>query len=493
MSAIGFSRFRVRWALFALVGVGPLLGAAPQPGGGVREKSQARAAEKVEQSRYALRYVGAGAAARILRELLAGRDIRVAVDDRTNSLLVRGPADKVTQATALLKAIDVPGEVRDLRPELRTFPLKEVEPDAALEQALRLAVGREGKFVVDRRRRVVLASGDRKTLDSVAALLSALATLRERKAEPAGDLRVSVFWLVGEGRRGAPRLPDELKEAAAELGKLGLDGLRLAGRISVALTGAAPFESSGTVSVRVPCEFCVSGSAAGQKDKAELQLSLRVTGGGRRSAHRIAGLRTRVTVPYGKPVVLGAAPADGTPSAFVVKVEREGAKAAAFEFRAAPWGTVFRWLSDKTGLPVVADSRPTGAFTFVPTPGRSYRIPEIVDILNEALAGQRWILIRRQRSFALLPADEKVDPTFLPRVTRPEGLDEHGRTELVSMMIPLRSLSAEDVAPDIKKMLGPFGEVTVLRRPNRLLVQDRAGNVRRVYQVIKDIDKPKGR
>jgi type II secretory pathway component GspD/PulD (secretin) len=204
-----------------------------------------------------------------------------------------------------------------------------------------------------------------------------------------------------------------------------------------------------------------------------------------------------VTAPLDRPLVLGTVPVETLKSAFVVQVQRRKpagpsttpGKSGAFEFREAPWGQVFAWLSDRTGLPVVAPSRPVGTFTFVPPrPDKTYGVPEVVDVLNEALVAQKYLLLPREHSFLLVAADEKVDPDLVPRV-RPEDLEQRGRTELVSLVVPLKRTPVEEIAPEVKKMLGPFGEVVVLKKGNLLTLQDTAGNLRRVYQVLQELEK----
>ena len=48
---------------------------------------------------------------------------------------------------------------------------------------------------------------------------------------------------------------------------------------------------------------------------------------------------------------------------------------------------------------------------------------EVVDLLNEAMMQQKFILIRRQVSFYIHPSDEKLDGTVVPRI----DLDELAR------------------------------------------------------------------
>jgi RNA polymerase sigma factor (sigma-70 family) len=160
----------------------------------------------------------------------------------------------------------------------------------------------------------------------------------------------------------------------------------------------------------------------------------------------------------------------------------------ALEMRDKPWASVFEWYSDLTSLPYIGTVKPTGTFTFVPAPGkRQYTLEEITDFLNEALLAQKYLLVRRDASFTVLPAEEKIDPSLLPRVGV-DDLEKRGKTELVTVMLALANLTAKELAPDVKKLLGPFGEVVVLEKANQFILQDTAGNLRRICQTIKDVE-----
>lgn len=163
-----------------------------------------------------------------------------------------------------------------------------------------------------------------------------------------------------------------------------------------------------------------------------------------------------------------------------------------FEFRDKRWPEVLEWLSEQTGLPVITVQKPTGTFTFVAPKvngqPREYTIPEIIDIINEALTQQKFMLIRREASFTIVAADEQVDRAILPRV-RAEDLPNRGKTEMVQTVLQLTNLVAEDMVPEVRKMMGPFGEVTALNAANQLLMQDTAGNLVRIIKTIDDIEK----
>jgi type II secretory pathway component GspD/PulD (secretin) len=169
---------------------------------------------------------------------------------------------------------------------------------------------------------------------------------------------------------------------------------------------------------------------------------------------------------------------------------REPEKSVAFEMRDKPWSAVLEWLADQSGLPVSTNFKPTGTFTFIAPKAsseRRYTISQVIDILNEALINQKYLLIRRDQSIIIVPSDEKIDPAILPRLNV-EDLEYRGKSELAQVVLPLKSLVAEDLKPEIKPMMGPFGEVVAMARANQLVLQDTVGNLRRVIRIIGDIE-----
>jgi type II secretory pathway component GspD/PulD (secretin) len=179
------------------------------------------------------------------------------------------------------------------------------------------------------------------------------------------------------------------------------------------------------------------------------------------------------------------------PKAEPPKPKREPLKTYQFEKRDQPWKQVFEWLSDTTGLPFIGVNYPTGTFTYVGGGKKAHTIPEIIDIINEALLTNKdtnkYILIRRDRSLTLMPADDPIDPYLLKHVTA-EDLDDLGQTELVKITFTLRSLVAEDVGPGVQKMMGPFGKVTVVPGANQLVMTDTVGNLKSILKTFQPLD-----
>jgi type II secretory pathway component GspD/PulD (secretin) len=175
------------------------------------------------------------------------------------------------------------------------------------------------------------------------------------------------------------------------------------------------------------------------------------------------------------------------------KEEKKPEKLISFSMSEKPWGSVFTWLTEQTGKPLITNYKPTGSFTFISPPKKKYTIPEIIDIINDGLiansATQKYYLINRERSFTIVPADEKIDPSNLDSLKSPEELTSRGRTELVRVTFPLKTLVAEDVAPEVKKMMGPFGDVVAMNTANQLILQDTVANLLRIKKTLDDVEK----
>jgi general secretion pathway protein D len=167
-------------------------------------------------------------------------------------------------------------------------------------------------------------------------------------------------------------------------------------------------------------------------------------------------------------------------------------KKVRFEFRDKRWSEVLEWLVDQTGMQVISPTKPAGTFTFIAPKvngvPREYTIPEVIDIINEALSQQRYMLIRREASYTIIAADDVINDWILPRILA-EDLPTRGKTEMVSVVLQLNSLVAEDMVPEVRKMMGPFGDVVALTKSNQLLMKDTAGNLMRIVTTINDIEK----
>jgi type II secretory pathway component GspD/PulD (secretin) len=485
---------RFRFARAALVGgAALLLLAVPGP------------AQQPEKATHVLRLKHASAtqALRVVQKVmgdlvgLKGK-ITVAADERTNTLVMQGLPPDVLAVAKLVEQIDVPGREGPPRaaPEIQVFPLGGLDPDRGVEEALRLVLPPPARFTIDRARRTVLVHGSPEAVAGARAVLSRLEEVASDAASRR-PVRVRVFWLVSAAAdEKSPALPEPIRQAAGELESLGVVRPQAAAELAAFVTPGSPFEINGQARLGAPYRLALTGSLTESRGSVQLDVHFTASGPSGRRGGEVGGLHTRLAVPVGRPVVLGALPVDGRPSALVAVVgaappaakPKPRPKKFTFEMRKQPWGKVLEWLSDQSGLPLIALHRPTGTFNFTPPKGQKYTLAEIQDILNEALLAKKYLLVRRDKSLQLFPADERIDPSLVPRV-EPADLAGLPKTQLAQVLIPVRGAVAMDLAHEVRGLLGPFGQVTVLGQSNQLLLLDTAANLRAVYAVLQAVGK----
>ncbi len=164
-------------------------------------------------------------------------------------------------------------------------------------------------------------------------------------------------------------------------------------------------------------------------------------------------------------------------------------KPVSYKFDKASWDSVFTWFAKVSGLQLITTDKPTGTVTLAI---ENKTIPEVIDLINEALTGEKYVLVRREQSFGLYPAGEKIPVEYIRRIPA-DQLPKQGQTEVVQTVLPLRTVAAEDIVPQIKqgKLLTNFGEVAAFG-PSSLIVTDKVANIRNIVQAIKDIEDEKG-
>ncbi|HMP59374.1 MAG TPA: secretin N-terminal domain-containing protein, partial [Gemmatales bacterium] len=176
-------------------------------------------------------------------------------------------------------------------------------------------------------------------------------------------------------------------------------------------------------------------------------------------------------------------------------------KTFSFEMRDQPWDKVLEWLGNNTGVPVVSPYKPQNTLNFFGTVKKSqYTIPEVIDLLNDALlaqATQKLLIVRRPTSILVVLADDPqaIDASLLPQLTvedldvdKPVIEQRYGRTEMARVLFSLKTLSPAEAQVDLKNITSPFGKVTPVARGNRILVQDMVGSLRRVKKFLDEVD-----
>jgi RNA polymerase sigma-70 factor (ECF subfamily) len=158
-------------------------------------------------------------------------------------------------------------------------------------------------------------------------------------------------------------------------------------------------------------------------------------------------------------------------------------KRYSFSMKDKPWKEVIDWFADQSGLAFSGVYKPTGNFTFVSPPGKQYTLPEIIDILNESLMPQKYILITRTQTFTLWPADERLSDGPKGSVSI-EDLPKYGKSEIVRVNVRVKSGKAADLAPDLRKQMSAWGDVIVIEPTNQLILIDTVASLREIVKTL---------
>ncbi len=167
------------------------------------------------------------------------------------------------------------------------------------------------------------------------------------------------------------------------------------------------------------------------------------------------------------------------------------------KFNGAKWDQVIDWFKDISGLTFIGPNMPTGTVSIVSPlvdgKPRRYTVGQLVDVLNEHLISEKWLLVRKEYSFLIHPADvplplESVRLITLDYLTK----GDLAKSEYVRVTYQLQSLQAETFAPGVQKMMSPFGRVIPLEEPNQLILLENVGNLRIIVDTIKGIDGNEG-
>ena len=203
---------------------------------------------------------------------------------------------------------------------------------------------------------------------------------------------------------------------------------------------------------------------------------------------RVPGWRLRRWVPAVLTAGLGTAAlsavAQTPPPAPKAAPAQPPEKTVTFVFEDKPWPQVLDWFAKESGLTNLTRTKPPGSATIKSPPGRVYTIPEVLDLLNEVLAQQKMVIVRGEQSFFVHPTDEKFPPELIPTKTA-DQLPQLGRTEVVRVVLPLKTSFADDLVTQVKALKSNFGEVSSFGT-NQLIITDKAGVIQAIEKFIAD-------
>ncbi len=165
-------------------------------------------------------------------------------------------------------------------------------------------------------------------------------------------------------------------------------------------------------------------------------------------------------------------------------------KQLSFNFQYSPWSDVLKLFADAAGLTLDLDTTPPGSFTYFDK--GKYTPTEALDVLNGALLQRGFIMVRRDEALVVMSLDDPIPPNLIPKVSVSE-LENRGKNELLSIVLPLEGLDPAAAAEEIQALLGPQGNAVALSKINRLVVTDIGSNLIRVVRLLGDVPVGDGR
>jgi len=160
-----------------------------------------------------------------------------------------------------------------------------------------------------------------------------------------------------------------------------------------------------------------------------------------------------------------------------------------FAFRYQPWEDVLQWFADQAGLSMIMDSPPPGTFNY--TDERTFTPAQAIDLLNGVLLTKGYTLVRRDRMLMVINLEDEIPPNLVSTIPQ-EELDERGEFELVNVVFQLDTFDPAKAEAEIKRLIGPQGEVVVLPTTKQISVTETAGKLRTIRQIIQRVEDPAG-
>jgi type II secretory pathway component GspD/PulD (secretin) len=158
-----------------------------------------------------------------------------------------------------------------------------------------------------------------------------------------------------------------------------------------------------------------------------------------------------------------------------------------FNFTGADWPTVLNWFASQADLSLQLDVVPSGSFSYI-DPNRTYDVKEAMDVLNIALIKRGYIAVRRGRLLQMIDLEvENADKLIseIAELVRPDELESRGRSDVVSCVLPLGSMTPESAKEELGQLVGPWGLVLVLPSARQVKVTETADKLITIREVLR--------
>jgi general secretion pathway protein D len=154
-------------------------------------------------------------------------------------------------------------------------------------------------------------------------------------------------------------------------------------------------------------------------------------------------------------------------------------------FRNVPLEMILDYLSDAAGFIIVIDTSVRGNVSVISTHPMSK--DEAVDLLNSVLNQNGYAAIRNGRTLTIMDKnDAKTRDIPVKTGNDPDAIPSND--EIVTQIIPIRYVEAEQLVTDLSSFVSPQATIVANEAGNAIVITDTQANIRHLTEIIKAVD-----
>ncbi len=281
--------------------------------------AQTQSSDELITKVFSLKHASAAGVMGVIGNLMVGSPGTLAVDDRTNSILVRSTHSHCENISKLITQLDRPAENGKAGTETRVIAVR-FRSASALERVVKMHLGREGQFAINQRTNSIVINDNPRNIDKIIEVITRL------DVDPRA-LRLEC-WLLGSGQGTPTADHPAVAPIGVELKQMGLTNYGVFSHAAVRALEGHEFKLEQNFSDRQLRMLALSGDIRLSQDTGQaivnLSAGLRMDLDGE-NAETSINLTTTVKSRVGDLVLLGLAPTgndDSKPIVLVVRISQ---------------------------------------------------------------------------------------------------------------------------------------------------------------------------
>jgi general secretion pathway protein D len=167
----------------------------------------------------------------------------------------------------------------------------------------------------------------------------------------------------------------------------------------------------------------------------------------------------------------------------LIDLNKGDEKLISLNFQDTDINDVLKFYSEITGLTVIPDDKVRGRVTVINPLKLS--LGEVIRIVEAVLELKGFTFVKINNIVKVVSKEEAVRKGIETRmdweVTKPED-------RVITQIIPIKFMKAEDVVRNLKNFISPKGNIFASERTNILVITDTASNINRLMEIIKELD-----